>query len=220
MLEEETFNKVDDNTTIFIDRKDSSGVFGNIVIYSKDKENNDVFINSKEAKLIKHKDKMILGLNQGSRYVVENKQNIKDSLIFGKYLTDLDFFNEDKEIFKPKRKISEYYINELFDKELTKQYKVSKVVSEQQHRIMWPWLGVVLGVMSITILLSGEYNRKGNIAKNIMVIIAALMFILIYFLLKNLISQRINLVFVGYAYIISSLVLLLWLNTINRIKFF
>lgn len=218
VIEEETFNHIDEKMTIFVDQKDSSGVFKNIIIYNKDQDNNDVIVKAKEAKLIKYKDKIILGLNDGSRYIIKNHDIIKDHLIFQRYLTDLDFFNEEKEIFTPKKKISEHDILELFKKETLKNYKINKVITERNHRIIWPWLGFILGLIAITILLGGEYNRKGNVKKNLSVIISSLIFVICYFLLKNLIFQRINLVFVSYVYIIFFLVFLLFCNYINRVN--
>ena len=51
VIEEETFNHIDEKMTIFVDQKDSSGVFKNIIIYNKDQDNNDVIVKAKEAKI-------------------------------------------------------------------------------------------------------------------------------------------------------------------------
>ena len=86
---------------------------------------------------------------------------------------------------------------------------------EKQHRILWPWLGISLGLIAITILLRGEYQRSGNIKKIMATIIAAICFLFGYFVLKNIVSQRIDLVFVIYGYIMSSLVVFFTLNTVK-----
>lgn len=218
VIEEETFNNIDEDTTIFIDKKDNSGVFKNVVIYSKDQDNNDLILSAKEAKLIKYKKKIILGLNQGRRSIIDEKHVVKDSLLFQKYLTDLDFFNEEKEIFEPKKKISEYYITDLFNKKNINENNVNKITIERQHRILWPWLGIVLGMVAITLLLRGEYDRKGNIKKNINVIIIALAFMICYFLIKNWTSQRVDLAFINYIFVIFSLISLSALNLVKRIS--
>jgi len=123
-------------------------------------------------------------------------------------------------MLRNKLKISEFYFHQLFDTKLTEKYEIREVLSEKQHRILWPLLGLMLGIYALTVLMAGEFNRNGYLLKNVIIIATSFMFLAIYFLLRELTLTRNELVFVAYLYIIGVISLCLVANKMNRITLF
>jgi len=174
-------------------------------------------IKSFSGKIIRINEQLLLMLRLGKRILYDKNYYIVEKLSFNKYITNLDFYNEKSRMNNNKHDISTYYINQLFNNELLNNFSQKEIISEIQQRILWPWLSLSLILLIITILLKGEYSRKGNLVKNIFAILSSLAFLLGYFLLTN--QLTINLVFVPYFYIIITIIITLYINHFNRITY-
>jgi lipopolysaccharide export system permease protein len=217
VLQEGQVNKFNNNIKIFIDKKNQDGTLSNIIINYLDKDGNLVLIKSFSGKIIRINEQLLLMLRLGKRILYDKNYYIVEKLSFNKYITNLDFYNEKSRMNNNKHDISTYYINQLFNNELLNNFSQKEIISEIQQRILWPWLSLSLILLIITILLKGEYSRKGNLVKNIFAILSSLAFLLGYFLLTN--QLTINLVFVPYFYIIITIIITLYINHFNRITY-
>ena len=191
MLKAGEINKFDDNIRVFIAKKESKNgqvILHNILINYQDRNYQDrknyfTVIKAQDGQLVKINKKLVLVLNNGVRLLLNQERHIEDKLTFSKYVTNLDFYNEKKDNLIIKKDISEYYISELFVPNLP--FSKLEIILEKQQRLLWPWLSMALALIIITILLKGEYSRKGNLLKNIKAIFAALLFLVAYFLITN-----------------------------------
>jgi|GEM_PF-157061 len=87
-------------------------------------------------------------------------------LYFDEYEVDLAFYSKNK--YGRSKKPREMYVGELLnptDIDKIDNKRLNKYKAEGHHRILWPFYGLVLVVISVGIMLSGEYNRRGQIGR-------------------------------------------------------
>ena len=81
-----------------------------------------IFIKASTGKIIRVNQKLLLMLSLGKRILYDKNYNIIERLKFNKYVTNLDFYNEESVLNSHKIDISTYYINQLFDNELLNNF--------------------------------------------------------------------------------------------------
>jgi lipopolysaccharide export system permease protein len=202
--------------SVYIGEKNSANSYEDIVILNKISATEDMVLTADEVKFAKFKGQILLNLLDGNRLVTENNK-VVSSLFFDNYLTNFDFFNEGNDFSdNVKMKISQLYLHELLNGKVS--FPRHEVLVELAQRILWPMLSFIFVCFAVLILSEGQYMRNGNFLSNFITIVIGVLIIAIFFTLKTLSSQRIELVFVTYGYIMFVAVLGLVLNIIKLKK--
>jgi len=168
LLQEEVFNSPVDGLTVFIREHDKNGTLHGIIVHdSRDTKNPPVTMMAEEAKLIQSPEGPHFILYNGNRQEVQNGK--LSFLDFAQYTLDINFYTATKQD-RPNQP-EELFLGSLLFPENVSELEAARLMAEGHNRLSWPLMPLALVTAASAILLSGEFNRRGQ-WKRITVIIA------------------------------------------------
>lgn len=172
LLQEEVFNTPVKGLTVFIRERDARGNLGGILVHDNRDPANPVTMMAQRGQLKQ--------TEQGPSFLLfnGNRQEMRDGrlsfLKFDSYNVDLSFYTQAAQ--ERVRKPEEYFLSELFAEAKARPERAGELLSEAHHRLIWPLYNLALALFAAAVLLSGEFNRRGQwrrIAGSILVALAA-----------------------------------------------
>ena len=160
LLQEGVFSNPAKGLTVYIESRDRDGALYGILVYDgRDKENPATMM-AEYGKLIQTEYGPRFELRKGSRQQL-SENGALSVLYFDEYPLDLSFYSaKHKERF---RTVEERYIHELLaPKDTISEKDRRKFFAEGHHRIIWPLYSLVLTLIAIIVLFSGQFNRRGQ----------------------------------------------------------
>ena len=185
LLQEEVFNTPVDGLTVFVRERESNGVLRGILVHDNSDPALPVTMMAQEGRLQQ--------TPQGPRFLLYNgnRQEVKKGrmsfLAFDNYVVDLSFYT--KKVTERTRKPEEYFVHELFAEAQRSPYRAGELLAEAHHRIVWPLYNLALGLFAVVMLLSGEFNRRGNWRRITASVLAALGVVALGMSLQNLAAR-------------------------------
>jgi lipopolysaccharide export system permease protein len=191
LIQENSFNKVNKNLTIYLGKKLNKSSFENVIIFDSI-ENSKLFV-AKSADIKLNNGILELQLNDGVM------QNIVD--LTKKHLLEFSEFNIKIDLTKNtinrnSKDIGEYFLPELF------YSQNPKFLAEAHQRILWPLYTFLLALCSLSILLS---KAQIDNQRKIVMAMYLLIVILIYFILHILTIKYQHFAATQYAWFLSCL---------------
>lgn len=176
LVQEGVFSNPVDGLTVFIRERDSSGKLHGILVHDNRQDNKSITMMAESGRLVETPG--------GPRFLLEkgNRQEMNDGrlsfLNFESYTLDISFYTNSMNTRKPD--VQELYLPQLLgftdESDLTSA-DITKRRAEAHQRIVWPAYSLVLSILAVATLFSGQFNRRGQ-WQRIAIAVAATTFIL------------------------------------------
>lgn len=159
LLQEGVFSTPVAGLTVFIRERDKNNILHGILVHDSRVAGSSVTMMAEEGELVE--------TPQGPRFLMKNgnRQEIKDGrlsfLNFASYALDISLYTST--MGARYRDPQEMYVSELF----TPDSKVSESENnrrwaEGNQRLIWPGYIGCLALVALSVLLSGQFNRRGH----------------------------------------------------------
>lgn len=202
LLQEGTFNTLPARITIFVRERQGAGILNGILVHDGRDPDEPVTYLAHEGRLVGTEKGPRLVLIQGNRQQINRKDGSISFLQFEKQTIDVNFASG-RQPGTRKRKPEEMFLWELFDPALEKDEHYGKIhdryLAEGHSRIVSPLLAVSFVMLSLAILLSGDFSRRGQSRRIITALLTVVVFYSTGISAYNLASSNTALVPLLYA---------------------
>lgn len=216
LLQEEVFNTPVDGLTVFVRDRDADSNMQGILVHDNRLPNNPITMMAEEGTLTQGTGSPQFHLVKGIRQELRNGQI--SWLNFDSYTLDISFYTgvmRDRD-----RDPDEKYLKELFNDsaELPESERL-QLRAEGHQRIVWPLYNIALGMLAVAVLLSGEFNRRGNWKRITILSVASIIIALAGIGLRNIVVTHPILLPILYGFV-STIIIgsIVWLNIDPRPK--
>lgn len=188
LLREGVFNTPATGFTVYLKKRDASGLLRGILVHDNRDPNKTVTMMAEQARLEATTTGLKLYMKNASQHTIDKKTGEVSILYFDSYPADISFYTsaDGKRVLKKdERNLVEllYPENNIVGKEL------NKFNAEAHQRLTWPLLNISLPLLVVVILLSGDFNRRGQSRKIITAAISGLALIILAIALKNMVGS-------------------------------
>ena len=185
MLEEGIFNTPLAGMMVYVRSRETPDTLKGILIHDSRIPGKPVTLMAESARVERGADGLQFLLTNATRQQIDRKTGEVNLLYFDSYPFDIGFYNvKDKQRGK---KSDEMFINELLNPDPTLPKKTQrKQIADAHNRLTWPLNNLSLPLMVMAIMLSGDYNRRGQSRRIITAIIIAITIIVSGLAFKNL----------------------------------
>jgi lipopolysaccharide export system permease protein len=169
LLQEDVFNTPVDGLTVYIHDRDRDGILRGIIVHdSRDETKPPITMMAEEAKLIQSAQGPRFILYRGNRQQVDKGK--LSFLNFDQYTLDVSFYtsNTRKRLPQPE----EMFLPQLLYPEGNDD-EAHRLIAEGHNRLSWPLFALAMTVLPASVLLTGEFSRRGQWRRVIRAIIAA-----------------------------------------------
>lgn len=197
--------------TIYVKTRNSANELSGILIHDNRSSYHSTIITAKSGMLRNENNAILLYLTDGTVQRSDYETRKSDILRFDSYVVNLKE-NNNLDVTRA-WKASERYINELINPEQNaSKVELAKYYVEIHQRITYPFLSIVLTMIACAFILSGKFQRHGNLIHNIKAVVSSAVFVSILMLSYDLIETSSNFVILLYGnilfFIISSFLIL------------
>lgn len=186
LLEEEVFNNPIDGITVFVRERDSKNNLYDILLHDNRDPSAAMTMMAKEGRMEQTKTGPRFYLKEGVRQQIDHGR--VSWLSFKDYAIDIAFYA--KEIQR-RRDPDEQTITELWKGNPADERQHRALRAEAHQRLTWPLFGIVLPIMVLAVLFSGEFNRRGQWKRIVMAGVSVVGMTLIYFALRGMIVKQV-----------------------------
>jgi lipopolysaccharide export system permease protein len=181
LLQEEVFSNPTDGLTVFVRERDSNNNLRGILVHDNRDRKNPVTMMAQQGKLMQGPNGPQFYLEQGMRQ--ERRSGRVSWLNFDHYTLDISFYA--KNLAVRERKADEYFLPELFNPETTDTKRRNQMRAEGHQRILWPLYSLGLSLLAASMLLCGNFSRRGQWKRILAASIIAILTVLLSLALKN-----------------------------------
>lgn len=197
LLQEEVFSNPVKGVTVYVESREKGGLLSGILVHDSRSEESAVTYIAKKGILQKGESGPQILLMDADAQKVNSKNNSLEVLYFDQYPLNLSMYI-DEEVERA-RELEEMFINELlFFSDDKKPNIKSKFLAEGNHRLIWPLYSITLTLVALAGLLFGQFNRRGNWKKNVVISLVGLFTLGIALAFKSIASSNISLIFIMY----------------------
>ncbi|HXE15945.1 MAG TPA: LPS export ABC transporter permease LptF [Stellaceae bacterium] len=212
LLLEGAFNTVSDNVTIYVRARDTEGDLSGIVIYDSRDKAKPMTIVAEHGAFVETKQGPRLVMAKGSRQIFDNATGHLSVLSFDRYTLDLDRYRETVGIRD--RQPEELYLHELFvprpgESSLARQARLV----ELNFRLINPLSALALGAIPLIFLLTGEFNRRGQLFRVLQAVGFAFLFEALDVGFKNMAVRNVAAIALLYLNVLLPIAIAAWLLT-------
>ncbi len=179
--------------TIYVKKKDSRNILHSILLNDESNKEYSLTITSKTGNLSFKNENLLLYMQNGTIQRYNRELNTVEILEFDDYvfnLTERDSGKIKSMRWKPK----ERYLSELLNpNDDSTRSDIKKYKSEIQQRLTYPLMSVILTLIAISSLLSGNFSRKGSNLKILTAISLSSIFMITTISLYKILEVRIHL---------------------------
>jgi lipopolysaccharide export system permease protein len=175
MLLEGAFNSISDHVTIYLRARDNAGDLSGIVIYDNRDAAKPVTLVAERGAFVETKNGPRLLLVKGSRQIFERATGHLTVLSFDQYTLELDRYRDAPELRE--RQADELYLPELLlprPNEGPAARDARRV--ELNMRFLTPLSALAMATLPLACLLTGEFNRRGQMRRILAAIALAFLF--------------------------------------------
>jgi lipopolysaccharide export system permease protein len=211
LLEEEVFNTPMPGVTVFVRKRDRDNNLFGILIHDNRQAGKEQTLMAGEGRLEQTAAGPRFYLKNGIRQ--EKKQGKLNWLSFDQYALDIAFYGQ--QIVR-KRQPDERRLGELFDYSAATPEEIPALRADAHQRILWPMFAVTLPCLMLALLLSAEFNRRGQWKRTVLAVSASSLLALAFFALRNLATQQSIFILIMYLLVLGTLGASLWLLASSR----
>ncbi|HEU5048180.1 MAG TPA: LptF/LptG family permease [Rickettsiales bacterium] len=159
LLQEDVFNTPVDGLTVYIHDRDKNSILHGIIVHdSRDTKKPPVTMMAEEGKLQQTAQGPRFILYNGNRQEVENGK--LSFLNFDQYTLDISFYASAEGARE--RQPEEMFLWELLYPKGAVGIEAARLVAEGNNRLSWPLFPLALTLLSMGVLLTGQFNRRGQ----------------------------------------------------------
>jgi lipopolysaccharide export system permease protein len=207
LLQEGVFNSPTKDLTVYIREIDDDGKLKGLLMHDRRVVNKPITMMAEEGKLIKTKQGPRFILVKGNRQEIDHTNNELSLLYFDRYALDLSTFTTKSS--NRWREAEERYLDELFyPKNNTGAQHFQKLRAEGHNRITWPMYSILLTLLALVPFVGGEFNRRGQGRKILLVSIGAIAFIGVAISMKNIVAKNADYTLIMYGLVLGGIVIL------------
>ncbi len=173
LLQEGVFNSVVPGVTVYVRSRSSDGELSGIIVHDARNASRPVTMMAEKGRIVTGANGPRVVMAIGNRQQVDSKDGRLSLLNFDRYSFDIGTLSDDKGLHW--REPRERYLHELFNPEPRDEWKATKLYMEGHHRLAQPLLPIAFTLISLAILLAGDFNRRGQALR----IIAAVSFVVL-----------------------------------------
>jgi len=165
LLQEGTFNTIGDSLTVYIRARHSDGEMLGILVHDSRVKERPVTMIAERGAMVRTAAGPRFIMVNGNRQEIDEEDGRLSLLYFDQYTFDIG--NMGGETGERWREPRERYLNELFFPATSekKLWNYQKLRMEGHHRLAMPLLPIAFTLIAIALLLSGEYNRRGQLLR-------------------------------------------------------
>jgi len=208
------FKEIRPGITAFVGGKDEQGRLTEIVLHDERKPEATTTVTAKRAELFSHEGQIQVILYDGVRQTIEASTGIPSTLVFDKTVYKAGENTNQKQVLKRSDlKPRELYVHELAQIVRTTENvkKRNRYASELHDRITTPLLVIGFVALALSILLSGDINRRGAVKRILLSILLVGSFQVLVLLAKKLIKNDVDYYWLIYVAALAPIGLaLLW----------
>ncbi|HEY7990318.1 MAG TPA: LPS export ABC transporter permease LptF [Stellaceae bacterium] len=213
LLLEGAFNTISDSVTIYVRARDTAGDLSGIVIYDSREKAKPMTIVAERGAFVETNSGPRLLMVKGSRQIFDQATGHLSVLSFDQYTLDLDRYRDAAGIRD--RQPEELYLHELLTPRAgeTALARQARIV-ELNFRLINPLSALALAAIPLACLLTGEFNRRGQLLRVLQAVAFAFVFEALDVGLKNMAVRNVAAIAPLYLNILLPLaitaVLLTW----------
>lgn len=197
LLQEGVFNSPTKGLTVYIESRNKAGMLRGIIVHDSRNSKQPVTMMAQQGKIVNTKIGPRFDLIKGTRQQRDSETGNVSLLYFDSYPMDLSVYVNEKR--KRRREPEERYLHELFFPEdgLSDDFK-NRLIAESHHRIIWPLNTLVLTLVALSVLFTGQFNRRGQWKRIVGATIIAIIIVGSDLGIKSAVSSNTSLVFLMY----------------------
>ena len=214
LLQEEVFNSPVDGLTVFIRERDAGGTLHGIIVHDeRDAGKPPVTMMAEEGRLMQ--------TPQGPRFIMYrgNRQEVKDGklsfLNFDQYTLDISFYAVGGT--SRARQPEEMFVPELLFP-ASDGDDASRLIAEGHNRLTWPLFPLAFTLLASAVLLTGEFNRRGQWRRVTLVVLLAGFTLSGSVGLLNLSVKHPWMIGLMYANVLGIMAVSLWILTRDHMR--
>ena len=167
LLQEGVFNTVSENLTVYVRERKPDGKLLGILVHDSRNPGRPVTLMSESGVLVQTKDGPRVIMANGNRQVVKRQRGELSLLNFDSYT--FDFGVTTKTPHSRRREATELYLLELLGY-TGKPGRTRKFRAEAHQRLTSPLLALAFVLIGLATLLSGEFNRRGQVKRTLLAV--------------------------------------------------
>jgi len=163
LLQEGVFNQMTKGITVYIRKREKNGELQGIVIHDTRTPKTPITIMANKGAIVAGDNGPRVIMVDGNRQQVDRNTGQLSLLYFDRYSFDLDTVSKDRTVRW--REPKERYLHELFfpDSQEKILWNFHKLRMEGHYRLSMPLLPLGLTLSVLAFLLSGDFNRRGQL---------------------------------------------------------
>lgn len=214
LLQEGVFNSPTGGMTVYIRKREPDGMLRGILVHDNSDPEHPITMMARQGYLVQSASGPRFILEQGNRQEVNHENGQLSLLHFDRYTVNISIYTE-TENFRW-REPQERYLNELFNPVDTPPDLRHKLAAEGHQRLTWPLYSVVLTLVALSALLSGQFNRRGHWKRIVAGTAGAVAVVAMALGISNMAAQNPPFVILMYSNIVMVASLCVWLLTHSR----
>lgn len=214
LLQEGVFSNPVEGLTVFVRERDKDGGLHGILVHDNRQPDKSITMMAESGRLVE--------TPQGPRFLLVNgnRQEMNDGrlslLNFEHYTLDISLYTNAMK--DRKSDVQELFLPELLWKNADEKLPDSEVMkrhAEAHQRIIWPAYVLSLALIAIAMLLSGEFNRRGQWQRITIASITATMLLFIAVGIRGAMSIQPLMIPVAYLALLLPLAIAAWVLSDN-----
>lgn len=175
LLQEGSFNTIGDDLTVYVRARQAGGAMQGILVHDNRNRDRPVTMMAESGALVSTEHGPRFVLVNGNRQEVDHAEGHLSLLHFDRYTLDLSQFVQRREQrwLKP----GERYLHELLwpSDDPDDQANAPRMLAEGHDRLSSPFYDLAFTLLALTVLLSGQYSRRGQGWRIIVAILAVVL---------------------------------------------
>lgn len=217
LLQDGEFNNLAEGITAYVRERGPGGELHGILVHDARKPERPVTLLAERGVVLAGDKGPRFVLFEGNRQEIETERGELSLLYFERYALDLDVFGQSPGLRW--REPAERYLSSLLFPDMNDRNDASHVEelkAEGHNRIVSPLYNIVLAVIALGAVLSGEFNRRGEWARIAIAAGAAVVFEALGLGLVSVVTQQPALTFLLYANVAVWLIAATWALRVQR----
>ncbi|MCH2548005.1 MAG: LPS export ABC transporter permease LptF [Alphaproteobacteria bacterium] len=197
LLQEGVFNNPVPGLTVFIRERNDDGTLRGILVHDNRDPDAPVTMMAEEGQLVKTPRGPSFILKNGNRQEIDHQEEQLSFLGFDDYVLDISLFTKTGN--KRVRDEKERYLGELLNpEENATPVQRAEFRAEAHQRLTWPLQNMALTLFVMSMLLAGQFNRRGNWRRYTITLVSVGMLLAAVVAISNIVVKHPNLIVFMY----------------------
>lgn len=209
LLQEAVFNHPIDKLTVYLEERTETGQLTGLFVQDDRNPNSSITMMAQSGEILQTPSGPHLNLYHGNRQEVGKQSRALSFLTFERYELNLGGITSVNE--QRMRGPNELYLHQLLDSTKTPSYLKNKYFSELHQRLSWPLFNMILALLALATILSGQFNRRGQWKRIWISAFFAIMIIIIGISMVDIIAKHPIAVWALYIQMLVISIISLWI---------